>query len=139
MTLTDLRKPDGATTLAISVEGMSCASCVGRVEKAILAVPGVREASVNLATQRASVGLDANADAAPVLAAIRAAGYTPQEDETDFSVEGMSCASCVGRVERALLAVPGVLEGRVNLATGRAHARHVGGQGTVAAIVSALA
>ena len=63
MTLTDLRKPDGATMLAIPVEGMSCAACVGRVEKAILAVPGVREASVNLATQRASVGLDAHADA----------------------------------------------------------------------------
>jgi heavy metal translocating P-type ATPase len=139
MTLTDLPKPDGATTLAIPVEGMSCASCVGRVEKAVLAVPGVREASVNLATQRASVGLDAHVDAAPVLAAIRAAGYTPQEDETDFSVEGMSCASCVGRVERALLSVPGVLGGSVNLATGRAHARHVGGEGTVAAIAAALA
>ncbi|WP_342359290.1 heavy metal translocating P-type ATPase [Terrarubrum flagellatum] len=131
-------KPTSARTLSIPVEGMSCASCVGRVEKAIRAVDGVADVSVNLATHRASVGLKEGGAPEPVLAAIRKAGYEPQEEEIDLAVEGMSCASCVGRVERALKATPGVLDGSVNLATGRAHARYVGGAETVSAMAAAI-
>lgn len=128
-----------AARVVIPVDGMSCASCVGRVEKAVLAVPGVESAAVNLATSRASVALGAGDALQPVLDAIRKAGYEPREDAVDLVVEGMSCASCVGRVERALKAVPGVLDGSVNLATGRAHVRYVGGAETVSAISAALA
>jgi heavy metal translocating P-type ATPase len=128
-----------AARVVIPVDGMTCASCVGRVEKAVLAVPGVESASVNLATSRASIALGEGAAVATVLDAIRKAGYEPREEAVDLAVEGMSCASCVGRVERALKAVPGVLDGTVNLATGRAHVRYVGGAGTVAAIGVALA
>lgn len=128
-----------ANRIAIPIDGMSCASCVGRVEKAVLAVPGVEGVAVNLATSRASVALGAGSATQPVLDAIRTAGYEPREDAVDLSVEGMTCASCVGRVEQALKAVPGVLDGTVNLATGRAHARYVGGAETVAAISAALA
>ena len=128
-----------AARVVIPVDGMSCASCVGRVEKAVLAVPGVESAAVNLATGRASVALGAGDALQPVLDAIRKAGYEPREETVDLAVEGMSCASCVGRVERGLKAVPGVLDGAVNLATGRAHVRYVGGAETVSAISAALA
>ncbi len=139
MSITEARTPARTARIVIPVDGMSCASCVGRVEKAVLAVPGVEAASVNLATSRASVDLGEGGAAEAVLEAIRKAGYEPREDAIDLAVEGMSCASCVGRVERALKAVPGVLDGTVNLATGRAHARYLGGLQTLAAMTAALA
>jgi Cu+-exporting ATPase len=117
---------------------MTCASCVGRVERAIRAVPGVAEASVNLATERAEVRFREAAEPLAVVEAIRGAGYTTAEESDQFSIEGMTCASCVGRVERALKAVPGVVEASVNLATERASVRHVAGLADAAAILSAI-
>lgn len=139
MSITEAKAPARTARIVIPVDGMSCASCVGRVEKAVLAVPGVMDASVNLATHRASVDLGTQGAVQAVFDAIRQAGYEPREDSIDLAVEGTSCASCVGRVERALKAVPGVLDGTVNLATGRAHARYLGGAQTLAAMTAALA
>ena len=113
--------------LDLPVLGMTCASCVGRVEKAIRAVPGVAEASVNLAAERAQVSLNADGSPGAVAAAIRAAGYEPLEEEVAYPVRDMTCASCVGRVEKALAAVPGVLSASVNLATERATVRFLSG------------
>jgi P-type Cu+ transporter len=110
-----------------AIEGMTCASCVGRVERAIANVPGVRSVSVNLATERAEVSFADGANVAGVVGAIEDAGYSARTDETELSIEGMTCASCVGRIERALKAVPGVTDAAVNLATGRASVRHVRG------------
>ncbi len=117
-----------STQLDIPVGGMSCASCVGRVERAVAAVEGVEAVAVNLATERAHVVLSsAKVDPAAIGAAIRKAGYEPSESTVELSVAGMSCASCVGRVEKALKAVPGVLDANVNLATERASVRVLGG------------
>ena len=107
--------------LNLPIEGMTCASCVGRVEKALAAVPGVASAIVNLATESATVGLPPGGDASALIAAVERAGYAVPHATLDLAIEGMTCASCVGRVERALAAVPGVLEASVNLATNRAH------------------
>src|SRR6266404_216621 len=96
-------------TLEFGVSGMTCASCVNRVEKAIRAVPGVQGASVNLATERAQVEIGTGADAGAVAAAVVRAGYEVEETPVDLAIEGMTCASCVGRVERALKVVPGVM------------------------------
>jgi heavy metal translocating P-type ATPase len=115
-----------ATRLDIPVEGMTCASCVGRVEKALAASPAVETASVNLATERASVVLRPGGSAARVAEAIRDVGYEPIEATVELSVRGMTCASCVGRVEAALRATPGVLDAAVNLATERATVRVLG-------------
>lgn len=104
----------------ISVLGMTCASCVGRVEKAIKAVPGVANASVNLVAERAHVELEDAGQTAAVIEAIRKVGYEPLERSIELKVAGMTCASCVGRVERALRAAPGVISAQVNLATERA-------------------
>ena len=120
--------PEGAgTTLLLPIEGMTCASCVRRVEKALAAVPGVAHASVNLATERADLGFAGPPDLPAVRAVVERAGYAVPEETTELSVEGMTCASCVGRVERALRAVPGVAGASVNLATERALVRHVTG------------
>src|SRR5688500_4879372 len=102
------------STLRLQIEGMSCASCVGRVEKALRALPGVARAEVNLATEQAAV--QAGADAQPpeaLVAAVREAGYGVATAEHRLQIEGMTCASCVGRVEKALRRVPGVLDASV--------------------------
>lgn len=118
------------TPIEIPILGMTCASCVGRVEKAIAAVPGVANANVNLAAERAHVDLTPEGDTQAVVEAIRKAGYEPMTRELDLRIEGMTCASCVGRVERALAAAPGVLRASVNLATERASVRVLEGADT---------
>jgi len=107
-------------SLTLPVEGMTCASCVGRVERALRDVPGVIEANVNLATERAEISTTGHAIRGSLVAAIKNAGYGVPEEPTELSIEGMTCASCVARVERALKAVPGVTSAAVNLATERA-------------------
>ena len=96
---------------------MTCASCVARVEKALLRVDGVTSASVNLATGTAAVTVDPG-KVGPwrLAAAVRDTGYEVPVERTTFPIQGMSCASCVGRVEKALRGVPGVLAAGVNLA-----------------------
>lgn len=102
-------------TTQFKINGMSCASCAGRVEKALNAVAGVTQASVNLATETATV---TGAVATQALeAAVTQAGYQLESSSRQFGVKGMSCASCAGRVEKCLLKVPGVLSASVNLAT----------------------
>jgi P-type Cu+ transporter len=109
--------PHSDTTLRFAVTGMSCASCAGRVEKALLAVPGVLAASVNLATETATVRVDGSVPAAMLAKAVREAGHGVAIEEVSLGILGMSCASCVGRIEKALAAVPGVTAASVNLAT----------------------
>ncbi len=129
-------EPTNAISIDVPVSGMTCASCVGRVEKAIRAVPGVRRADVNLASEKAQVE---GGDLSAVAAAIRGAGYEPQEETIDLKIVGMTCASCVGRVERALKAVPGVLDAEVNLATERATVRVIEGAVTPQDLDAAVA
>ncbi|HWP18042.1 MAG TPA: heavy metal translocating P-type ATPase [Burkholderiaceae bacterium] len=105
-----------STELALPVEGMTCASCVGRVERALAKVPGVRQAQVNLATETASVQA-APAALPQLVRAVREAGYDVPRRTLQLQIGGMTCASCVGRVERALTRTPGVLSASVNLAT----------------------
>ncbi|NMG38306.1 heavy metal translocating P-type ATPase [Chelativorans sp. ZYF759] len=123
--LKDHFAPNEAITLPI--EGMSCASCVGRVEKALRAVPGVAEASVNLATERAEIAFTVPTDRSALVAAVEDAGYSVPSATIELAIEGMTCASCVGNVERALKAVPGVADATVNLATERAQVRGMAG------------
>jgi Cu+-exporting ATPase len=111
--------------LSFPIEGMTCSACATRVTRALSRVPGVAEASVNPATERAEVRGSAPAEA--LAEAVAKAGYAVPERRFDLPVAGMSCASCVGRVERALSAVPGVLEARVSLASERAFVRALGG------------
>ncbi|MCB1772507.1 MAG: heavy metal translocating P-type ATPase [Gammaproteobacteria bacterium] len=107
--------------LDIGIDGMSCASCSSRVERAIEKLEGVVEAPVNLATARASVTYDESLlSPTAVIDAVRELGYSPLTEEFEIGVGGMTCANCSARVERALNKLPGVLAASVNLATERA-------------------
>ncbi|MFZ5991860.1 MAG: heavy metal translocating P-type ATPase [Deinococcota bacterium] len=112
--------------LHIGVEGMTCAACVNRVECGLKKVEGVEAASVNLATERATVAYDpATTTPQALIEKIQEVGYTPVVAEVELGVTGMTCAACVGRVERALKKLDGVLEVSVNLATERATVRYL--------------
>ncbi|MEX2148804.1 MAG: heavy metal-associated domain-containing protein, partial [Steroidobacteraceae bacterium] len=113
--------------LRLPIAGMTCASCVGRVERALQKVPGVRSASVNLATEAATVKLERPVSAGVLAQAVTQAGYEVAQQAIDLAIRGMTCASCVARVEKALARAPGVLSASVNLATERAHVIAVAG------------
>ena len=102
--------------IRIGVRGMSCASCVARVERILARREGVTAASVNLAAGTAIVRFD-RVSVPELIEAVRGAGYEPVVDSLTLGIGGMSCAACVTRVERALRALPGVVEASVNLAT----------------------
>lgn len=105
----------------LSIQGMTCASCVGRVEKALKKVDGVEQANVNLATEQAVVESSAPLDRAALVKAVERAGYdVVVAAPIELSIDGMTCASCVARVEKALKKVPGVQQANVNLATEQA-------------------
>ena len=126
-------------SIDIPIQGMTCASCVGRVEKAIRSVEGVAVANVNLATERAYVEFaPSEANPAAVADAIRAAGYEPFENTIELKIDGMTCASCVNRVEKALGRVPGVESASVNLATERASIRYLGNADIVDRLIGAV-
>ncbi len=114
-----------SATHTLPVSGMTCASCAGRVERALLKVPGVASASVNLANEQVRVE-SSEADVAALIEAVQKAGYGVPVQSLELAIDGMTCASCVGRVERALLKVPGVRSAAVNLASERAHVEVLG-------------
>ena len=128
----------GGASCTLPIEGMTCASCVGRVEKALAGVPGVASSSVNLATESARIEGDAARDPARLAGAIEAAGYGVAREEVLLRIQGMTCASCVGRVEKALAQVPGVLTVTVNLATETANVTVIKGVATPRALVDAV-
>ncbi|WKK18412.1 heavy metal translocating P-type ATPase [Achromobacter insolitus] len=130
--------PADSVAVSLPIEGMTCASCVGRVEKALKAVPGVNKASVNLATERADITFEGAPDVAAAVQAVQKAGYAVAKSTVELSVTGMTCASCVGRVEKALKAVPGVSNATVNLATERASVTATGGV-PASALIQAVA
>ncbi|WP_433738512.1 heavy metal translocating P-type ATPase [Pseudomonas putida] len=114
-----------STTFDLPIAGMTCASCAGRVERALSKVMGASAVSVNLATEQARV--QAPTGSLPALMeAVEKAGYSVPQHSLELSIEGMTCASCVGRVERALNKVAGVKSVSVNLANERAHLELLG-------------
>jgi Cu+-exporting ATPase len=123
-------------TLSFQVEGMTCASCVARVEKALAATSGATGATVNLATNSATV--TGTADPEALRAAIDRAGYAAPVTDVTLDVHQMTCASCVARVEKALKAVPGVLDATVNLAQESATVRFLEGATTPADLAAAV-
>jgi len=112
-------------TFDLPIAGMTCASCAGRVERALRKVAGAEQVNVNLATEQARV--QAPADRLPALVeAVSQAGYSVPSHSVELNIGGMTCASCAGRVERALNKLPGVQSVSVNLASERAHVELLG-------------
>ncbi|OGO15502.1 MAG: copper-translocating P-type ATPase [Chloroflexi bacterium RBG_16_48_8] len=126
--------------IVLPVQGMTCASCVGHVEKALSKVEGVAGVNVNLATERASVEFaDGDVELMELVQAVRDSGYDIPVEKIMLPIGGMTCASCVGHVEGALSDVPGVVEANVNLATERASVTYVPGVAGLADFRKAVA
>ncbi|UES53510.1 heavy metal translocating P-type ATPase [Roseibium aggregatum] len=126
----------GQQKFSLSVQGMSCASCVGRVERGLAAVEGLEDVGVNLATESAQFTATADKITA-VVAKLDDLGYPARTQTVTLTIQSMSCASCVGRVDKALQAVPGVLSASVNLAAETATIVFAEGATTVQELVKA--
>ncbi|WP_061240539.1 heavy metal translocating P-type ATPase [Ectopseudomonas composti] len=114
------------TTFDLPIQGMTCASCAGRVERALRKLPQVSNASVNLANEQARI--EAPGGSLPqLITAIESAGYSVPSQPLELAIEGMTCASCVGRIERALGKLPGVSHIAVNLADEKARLQVLAG------------
>ena len=140
--MTDGTQQAKGAGLHLGIEGIACAACVGRVERLLAAQPDVALARVNLATRSADLNLVDDADpgaGARIAQALYQAGYPASARTTTFTVEDMTCATCIGRIERALTALPGVLEVRANLADRTVRMRHLGGAAYSSALAGALA
>ncbi len=130
---------DRDTTIELPITGMTCASCVARTERAIGKVQGVDKAAVNLATEKATVTFDPGAvSTGELVAAVEGAGYGVVTAQESLPIIGMTCASCVSRVEKALRTPPGVLKADVNLATERATVSYIPGQASYRDLVEAV-
>ncbi len=126
-------------TVEIPITGITCASCVSRNERALRTTPGVRAADVNIATERATVTYDpAQVTVADLVERIKSAGYGVSTATVTLPVSGMTCASCVARVERAIDRLPGVTSTSVNLATEQAHVEYVPGVASREAMIAAV-
>ena len=128
-----------AAHVLIPVTGMTCSACSARIQKALLKVPGIESASVNFATEQADIHFDTDAiGVAAVAGVITRAGFGVGEARYSFSVGGMTCSACAGRIEKALNRLPGVLEATVNLALERADVRAVYGLVNDSALIQAV-
>lgn len=106
----------------LAITGMTCAACANRVEKGLQKLPGVSEASVNFATEKASVVYDdQQATMTEVQQKVEQLGYGVQQEEIDFSIQGMTCANCSARIEKVLNKMEGVQLANVNLAMETGH------------------
>ena len=125
------------THTTLSIEGMSCASCVGRVEKTLSALPGVLDVSVNLASEKAHLKLSSPNRLQDAAQALDTLGYPARKVWITLTIASMSCASCVGRVDKALADVLGVLSVTVNLATETALVEYLEGAVIPAGLIAA--
>lgn len=133
-----LRTPTERPLLNMAIDGMTCASCVRHVEKALQSIDGVGQVAVNLSTERASIALDRDVPALDLLKAVERAGYAAPTETVRLEIQGMTCASCVSHVEKALLAINGVTEARVNLATETAEVVQLVGALQISDLLSAV-
>lgn len=125
--------------ISLQIEGMNCAGCAGRVEKAVAGLDGVDEVTVNLALNSAHVRFDREKlDTGKIAESIRDAGYNVTQDKLSFDVDGMSCANCALRVEKALAGLPGVTSASVNFALERADLSVLPGKLTDASVIKAI-
>ncbi len=105
----------------IKINGMTCANCAANIEKTLSNMPGINKAAVNFASEKAIAEYDPQ-EIKPqeIIDAITELDFKPVVHQSSFNVGGMSCASCVSRVEKAIKNVPGVVSASVNLANGQA-------------------
>jgi Cu+-exporting ATPase len=121
-------KKGGEKRVELPVTGMSCASCVAKIEKGLSKIRGIADAKVNFATEKATITFDpSQVRMGDFVAAIKDLGYEAGVEKVTLPVQGMSCASCVKKVEKALNGLEGVVQATVNFATERASVQYIPG------------
>jgi len=122
---TNSKKSDRAS---IRITGMTCTTCAATIEKGLSETPGVEQVDVNFALEKASIKYDpTKVDLAGIKGTVSQLGYGVATRKSTFPVGGMTCASCVARVEEALFGVPGVISASVNLASEKATVEYLEG------------
>ena len=107
--------------LTLPVKGMTCASCASRIEKKVGELDGVDQAGVNFGSESITVDFDPDRTSSDsIIQTIEKIGFSVPTVKVTFPVEGMTCASCVSRVEKKLRSLEGVTDAQVNLANERA-------------------
>src|SRR4030043_1064236 len=121
------KNPEGnLERIDLPVTGMSCASCAARIEKGLATVEGVSKASVNFAAEKATVVFHpARTDLAHLIEKVKDLGYGAKVEKVLLPIQGMTCASCVNKVEKALNSLKGVIHVSVNFATERASVEYI--------------
>jgi len=121
-------KSDGQQVkTSLIVHGMSCAACETKVRQALSALPGVSDVIVNVSTGHVAVTHAPEVTPIGLADVVTSLGYQVEDSELALSVEGMSCAGCVAKIESAIKGLPGVLEVAVSLGTGTARVRGYAG------------
>jgi len=124
-----------AQRIDLPVRGMSCAGCAADIQKNLRGLDGVDKADVNFATSMATVIYDPDVvKPADFASRIREIGYDVGTVTAEIPIEGIVCASCVQKIEKALLELRGVIKAAVNLATGRARVEFLPSETSVAEI-----
>ena len=116
-TLVNLSKITTMNEFNIPIIGMTCASCVNRIEKSLSKLSGVEKVQVNLATEMAQVRMSKDVPLLNVINSIENSGYSVATEEIKFRVKGMTCASCVNTIDKFLIQVSGVIQVNINLAS----------------------
>lgn len=139
MATTAVQHEDDAAEMQLEIGGMTCASCVHHVEKALKSVPGVEEAEVNLALERARVRFaPASAGTADLMQAIVAAGYHVRTEAVAVALDGLEEAPLGHRAETAVQNVPGVVRVQINASQGTMTVERLRGVGDRADVLAAL-
>ncbi len=126
--MTEKSSSKKAEKASIHISGMTCTTCAATIEKGLADTPGVEKADVSFASEKASVEYDpSRVDLATIAKTVSELGYKVATSKAIFPVSGMTCASCVARVEKALSSVPGVVSASVNLASEKATVEYVEG------------
>ena len=136
------KKPAGRqqpVRINLPVAGLHCVNCALRIEKALGETPGVKEASVNFATNLATIVFDRQkVKEDELIKKIDGLGYKAIVEKTELPVKGMSCAACVRRVETAVKDLKGVAEASANLALGRVAVEFIPGEVSLSEIKRAI-
>lgn len=126
-------------TATLKISGMSCAACANRIEKGLKATAGVSAANVNFASEKATVSYDpAQVGLSSLAAKVETLGYQVIKDKVEFTITGMSCATCAGRIEKGLVKLAGVYNATVNLAMEKAVVEFNPGDVTVGQLKAAI-
>ena len=126
-------------TAHLTITGMSCANCSAAVEDAVGDLPGVREVTVNFATDEGEVEYDpSETTLAAVYEAVSGAGYEAVEESVTVAVTDMSCANCAATIEDELADTPGTVDSEVNYATDEARVTYNPGDASRATMYEAV-